>query len=54
MEPEVKRFPVAVNPYGYKLPVQYEIAGLASGTHFLKVVFRTEAQVSRVELRDAR
>ncbi|HYJ45568.1 MAG TPA: fibronectin type III domain-containing protein, partial [Pyrinomonadaceae bacterium] len=54
VEPEIKRFPVAVNPYGYKLPVQYEIAGLASGTHFLKVVFRTEAQVSRVELRDAR
>jgi hypothetical protein len=51
---KASRFPVAVNPYGYKLPVQYELAGLAPGNHFLKIVFRGEAQVSRVELRQGR
>ena len=50
-EPKVSRFPTAVNPYGYKLPVRYELEDPAPGTHFLKIVFRAEAQLSRVELR---
>ncbi|HEX6622151.1 MAG TPA: fibronectin type III domain-containing protein, partial [Pyrinomonadaceae bacterium] len=50
-EPKVSRFPTAVNPDGYKLPVRYELAAPAPGTRFLKIVFRAEAQLSRVELR---
>jgi mannan endo-1,4-beta-mannosidase len=48
------RFPAVVNLYGYKLPVQYELTRLAPGNHFLKIVFRAEAQISRVELGQGR
>ncbi|HEX8888613.1 MAG TPA: hypothetical protein VF779_05530, partial [Pyrinomonadaceae bacterium] len=51
VEARASRFPTAVNPYGYKLPVEYELAALPSDNYFLKIVFRTEAQVGRVELR---
>jgi len=51
VEPKVSRFPTAVNPYGYKLPVEYELSGLSPDNLFLKIVFRAEAQLSRVELR---
>lgn len=51
VEPSVTRFPTEVNPYGYKLPMQYELAGISSGNHFLKIVFKGAAQISRVELR---
>jgi len=50
VEPEIKRFPTEVNPYGYKLPIQYEIKGLKSDNYFLKIVFRTDAQISRIVL----
>lgn len=50
VEPKVSRFPTEVNPYGYKLPIQYELAGLAPGKHFLKIVLTGDAQISRVEL----
>ena len=45
-----RRFPTEVNPYGYKLPIQYELAGLSPDKRFLKIVFSGEAQISRVEL----
>jgi mannan endo-1,4-beta-mannosidase len=51
VEAKASRFPTAVNPYGYKLPVEYELAALPPDNYFLKIVFRTEAQVGRVELR---
>ncbi len=50
VEPKVTRFATEVNPYGYKLPIQYELAGLSSDKHFLKIVFTGDAQISRVEL----
>jgi hypothetical protein len=46
-----KRFPTEVNPYGYKLPVRYELSDLPANTNFLKIVFSGAAQLSRVELR---
>jgi mannan endo-1,4-beta-mannosidase len=54
VEPKVSRFPTAVNPYGYKLPVQYELNDLSHGDRFLKIVFKTDAQISRVELQYSR
>ena len=50
IEPKVSRFPTEVNPYGYKLPVKYELTAIPTGSVFLKIVFRTEAQISRVVL----
>jgi mannan endo-1,4-beta-mannosidase len=54
VEPKVNRFPTTVNPYGYKLPVRYELADLQPGSRFLKIILRTGAQLSRVELRHGR
>lgn len=54
VEPKVTRFPTEVNPYGYKLPVQYELSVLSPGNHFLKIVFSGDAQISRVEIRHNR
>jgi mannan endo-1,4-beta-mannosidase len=51
VEAKVSRFPTAVNPYGYKLPLQYELSSLPPNSYFLKIAFRADAQVSRVELR---
>jgi hypothetical protein len=51
VEPKVGRFPNDINPYGYKLPVQYELRGFSSDYRILKIVFGTDAQISRVELR---
>ncbi|MCM3870702.1 MAG: fibronectin type III domain-containing protein, partial [Pyrinomonadaceae bacterium] len=59
VEPKVTRFPTEVNPYGYKLPIQYDLPNLsgiretrsAPGNHFLKIVFTGDAQISRVEIR---
>ncbi len=51
MAPTVSRYPTEINPYGYKLPVQYDLTGVPPARHFLKIVFRTDAQISRVELR---
>lgn len=51
VQPTVSRFAIAVNPYGYKLPVQYDLNTFAAGQHFIKIVFMTDAQLSRVELR---
>jgi hypothetical protein len=48
------RFPTEINPYGYKLPVRYELADLPANTKFLKLVFTGGAQLSRVELRYAK
>jgi len=45
-----ERFPTEVNPYGYKLPVKYELTAIPASTFFLKIVFRTDAQISRVVL----
>jgi mannan endo-1,4-beta-mannosidase len=50
LQPKVSRFPTEVNPYGYKLPIQYELQGLPPGKYFLKMVFSGDAQISRVEL----
>jgi hypothetical protein len=50
IKPKISRFPTEVNPYGYKLPIQYELAGLSPDKRFLKIVFSGEAQISRVEL----
>lgn len=49
--PAVERFPTAVNPYSYKLPVRYRLSGLPRGSRFVKIIFRAGAQISRVELR---
>src|SRR5262249_24572349 len=39
----ISHFPAAVNPYGYKLPVRYDLS-IPEGEHrFLKIVFKTEA-----------
>ncbi len=51
VRPEVSHFPTEVNPYGYKLPIQYELTGFPSEKYFLKIVFKGDAQISRVELR---
>ncbi len=51
VEPKVSRFPTEVNPYGYKLPVKYELTAIPVGSLFFKIVFRTDAQISRVVLR---
>jgi len=50
VEPQISRFPTEVNPYGYKLPVKYELTSLPVGSFFLKIVFGTQAQISRVVL----
>lgn len=47
----VSPFPTAVNPYGYKLPIKYDLAAIPPDSHFLKIVFAGAAQISRVELR---
>jgi len=44
-------FPTEVNLYGYKLPIKYEVESLPANSHFLKIVFTGDAQISRVELR---
>ena len=44
-------FPTEVNLYGYKLPIKYEVESLPANSHFLKIVFTCDAQISRVELR---
>ena len=51
IEPKVSRFPTEVNPYGYKLPISYEIADAAGKNRFLKIVYKTDAQISRVEIK---
>ncbi|MEZ5426973.1 MAG: cellulase family glycosylhydrolase [Pyrinomonadaceae bacterium] len=45
------RYPTEVNPYGYKLPVKYELTDDSGKMRFLKIVFKTDAQISRVEIR---
>lgn len=50
----VSPFPTAVNPYGYKLPIKYELESIPPEARFLKIVFRGPAQISRVELRSGR
>ena len=49
--PRVRRYPTEVNPYGYKLPVEYEVTGVPGDARFLKIVFRGSAQIGRVEVR---
>ena len=44
-------FHTEVNLYGYKLPIKYEVESLPANSHFLKIVFTGDAQISRVELR---
>lgn len=51
VEPKVRRFPTEVNPYGYKLPVRYDVTGDFGQARFLKIAFRSDAQLSRVEVR---
>lgn len=50
VDPQISRFPTEVNPYGYKLPLKYEISDASSSNRFLKIVFKGTAQISRVEL----
>lgn len=54
VDTRVSRFPTEVNPYGYKLPVQYELTGFSPGNKYLKIVFGGDAQISRVELQHSR
>lgn len=54
VEPKVSPFPTAVNPYGYKLPVQYEVDKPGPQQYFIKIVFKTAVQISRVELRSGK
>lgn len=54
VSPKVSPFPTVVNPYGYKLPVQYELNDITAGQYFIKIMFKTDAQISRVELRDGK
>ena len=54
LDPQVRRFPTAINPYGYKLPVRYDLASPPSDYRFLKIVFRTNAQISRIEVREGK
>ena len=54
VKPKVSPLPTAVNPYGYKLPIEYEITSPDSNQYFIKVVFKTATQLSRVELRSRR
>ncbi len=49
--PKASRFPTLANPYGYKLPVRYELSGLPPESRVLKIVFATDAQIGRVVLR---
>ena len=48
--PAINHFPATVNPYGYKLPVRYDLAVPEGENRFLKIVFKTEAQIGRVEI----
>jgi hypothetical protein len=50
----VTRFPAAVNPYGYKLPVRYDLAVARSDYRFLKIVFRSAAQIGRIEVSESK
>jgi hypothetical protein len=54
VDPKVSPFPTAVNPYGYKLPIQYEVNDPGPDQYFIKIVFKTGAQISRVELRSGK
>ena len=47
VDAKVSSFPTAINLYGYKLPVKYEVT--LSG-NYLKIVFGGESQISRVEI----
>ena len=51
LTPKVSRFLAGANPYGYTIPVMYELGG-GSSDRFLKIVLRRGAQISRVELRE--
>jgi mannan endo-1,4-beta-mannosidase len=50
VESRVSPLPTAVNAYGYKLPVQYELDDQIAGQYFIKILFKSAAQISRVEL----
>jgi hypothetical protein len=54
VKPKVRPLPTAVNPYGYKLPIEYEIGSPDSNQYFIKIVFKTATQLSRVELHSAK
>jgi hypothetical protein len=45
---KASRFPTAINLYGYKLPVTYEVALSSS---YFKIAFLSENQISRIEIR---
>jgi hypothetical protein len=49
--PKMSRIATEANPYGYKLPVVYELDGQRTEYNFLKIVFKGDAQISRIELR---
>jgi mannan endo-1,4-beta-mannosidase len=51
VESKVTRFSTEANPYGYKLPVMYELEQQATSGYFLKIVFKGDAQISRIECR---
>jgi hypothetical protein len=54
VKPKVSPLPTAVNPYGYKLPIEYEITSPDSNQSLIKIVFKTATQISRVELHSSR
>jgi mannan endo-1,4-beta-mannosidase len=51
VEPKIGRFPTVVNPYGYKVPTEFDIKTSTSGIRYLKIAYGTAAQISRVEIR---
>jgi hypothetical protein len=50
VKPVISRFPTEVNPYGYKLPVKYELSDSSGRNVFLKIIYKTDAQLSRVRI----
>ena len=51
VRPAISRFPTEVNPYGYKLPVKYKISDVPGRNIFLKIIYQTDAQLSRVAIK---
>ena len=50
MTTKASPFPTAVNPYGYKLPIEYSVSDPGLNSFFIKIVFKTAMQVSRIEV----
>ena len=47
--PVISKYPTGVNLYGYKLPVKYEVFAPESDARYVKIVFSSDTQISRVD-----